>query len=130
MRKISVSEAVSADSAESITGETGGIYMREREEGIREQGHGASLAPAAWKANEMRLWLKERMATHVRDAAEKLTDFEIQMVFAGIFYGISIPEAAESAGISRLQAASAYTYARKKMRKELGAEEKGDVFCL
>ena len=84
MRKISVSEAVSADSAESITGETGGIYMREREEGIREQGHGASLAPAAWKANEMRLWLKERMATHVRDAAEKLTDFEIQMVFAGI----------------------------------------------
>ena len=82
MRKISVSEAVSADSAESITGETGGIYMREREEGIREQGHGASLAPAAWKANEMRLWLKERMATHVRDAAEKLTDFDIQMVFA------------------------------------------------
>lgn len=82
------------------------------------------LEGLSWEPEVVRQCLKEWLDSRLWKCVAALTDLEIQVVFAKVFWQLTLAEIAEKMGIETQKAASVYSYARKKMKKRW--EKNGD----
>ena len=79
--------------------------------------------PNSWNSRKIRSWMKGNLDEPLCRAIECLTDFEIILVYAKVIEQMTFIEIATFLKMDWQKIASAYTYARKKVKKELKDNE-------
>lgn len=70
-----------------------------------------------WDARLIRAYLKDEVADDKRAILAGLSDREVLVVFARVFWELSYAEIGAMLGVSGEKATSIYSYAKKKMKK-------------
>lgn len=70
-----------------------------------------------WEPEAIEMFLKEKTDIAMQKALYELTDRELLIVFAKVFRQMTFTEIGSVMGLEGKRVASAYSYARKKMKK-------------
>ena len=73
----------------------------------------------SWDPAKIRIWMKAELEEPLWNAVKGLTDFEIIILYAKVFQQLTFVEISQILEIDWQKVASAYTYTRKKIKKEL-----------
>ena len=75
--------------------------------------------PVDWNPEKIRRWLKAELDKPLWNVMKRLTDFEITLIYAKVFEQKTFVEIAGILKLDWQKVASSYTYARRKIKKEL-----------
>ena len=108
-----------------LTMEEGLLDLAEEKRLMAEDGGDLSCALALpWSPEEILGWLRTQVGWEMERALRKLTREEVVILHAKVFRQMTFREIGQHLGQDWEKIAASYSYARKKLGKELGKELK------